>query len=143
MIVGIDIGVKGALALLDGKEVIEIIDMPDFKTKEGLKTIAYFVMGKVVYVEEPFSLPNQNNVLTNQYFGLVLSQCIAFAKEVHRVSPKQWTNHYGVGSDKKKHLTKAKKYFPLAPIGRHDRADALLIARYGQYLEKIKIKINS
>ena len=143
-IVGIDIGKKGALAILSKKrEFISIYDMPNFMKKDGLLEIRDIVKDNIIYIETPISLSGQNNTLTNQYFGMVYAICIAYAFEVYRVAPEVWIAHYGIGGDKKKHIRLAKELYFGIPIVRHDRADALLIARYGAYIEKIKSKRKS
>jgi len=144
MIVGIDIGKKGALAVLTKNgEFVALHDMPNFNKKEGILEIVNIVKGNIIYIETPISLRGQNNTLTNQYFGMVYAICIEHAEVVYRITPKVWINHYGVGSDKKKHVQEAKKHFFGVPIVRHDRADALLLAKYGVYIEKVKSKRKS
>jgi len=136
---GIDIGLNGALSIVTpDNKVLSIIDMPNFKDREGLQEIGDFVRGEIVYIERPLSLKNQNNVKTNIYYGLVLSQCILNAKEVFEIMPKVWTAHYGLTNDKREHVKTAKNFFKSEHVTRHDRADSLLIAKYGNYIEKIK-----
>ena len=136
---GIDIGVNGALSIVDtNNKVLAIIDMPNFKDREGLQEIGDFVRGEIVYIERPLSLKGNNNVNTNIYYGLVLSQCILNAKEIFEIMPRVWTAHYGLTNDKREHVKTAKNFFKPEYVTRHDRADSLLIAKYGNYIEKIK-----
>jgi len=138
-ICGIDIGVNGALSIVTpDNKVLSLIDMPNFKDREGLQEIGDFVRGEVVYIERPLSLKGNNNVNTNIYYGLVLSQCLLNAKEVFEIMPRVWTSHYGLTSNKQEHVKTAKNFFRAEYITRHDRADSLLIAKYGNYIEKIK-----
>jgi len=137
---GIDIGVNGALSIVShDNKVLSLIDMPNFKDREGLQEIGDFVVrGEIVYIERPLSLKGNNNVNTNIYYGLVLSQCILNAKEVFEVMPRVWIAHYGLTNDKREHIKTAKSFFNPIYVTRHDRADSLLIAKYGNYIEKVK-----
>jgi len=136
---GIDIGVNGALSIVThDNKVLSLIDMPNFKDREGLQEIGDFVRGEIVYIERPLSLKGNNNVNTNIYYGMVLAICKINAKEVFEIMPRVWTSHYGLTSNKAEHIKTAKNFFKTEYVTRHDRADSLLIAKYGNYIEKIK-----
>jgi phosphoribosylpyrophosphate synthetase len=136
---GIDIGVNGALSIVShNNKILSLIDMPNFKDREGLYEIGEFVKGEIVYIERPFSPNGNNNVNTNIYYGMVLATCKMFAKEVYEIMPNIWTAHYGLTSNKQEHVKTAKNFFKSEYVTRHDKADSLLIAKYGNYIEKIK-----
>jgi len=138
---GIDIGINGALSIVNKNNIcVSIIDMPNFKDREGLLEIGDFVKDEIVYIEKPFSPKGQKNTNTNIYYGMVLAICKVNAKEVHEIMPKIWTAHYGLTSDKREHINTAKTFFGCSIVTRHDRADSLLIARYGNYIEKLKMR---
>ena len=141
VVIGVDIGVNGALAVIEnGKTCIDILKMPDFKTRNGLEELERFVNGRVVYIERPLSLKGQNNVQTNINYGLVLGCMIKSAYSVFEVMPKVWTSHYGLTNDKKTHIRTANSLIPNIKHKNitHDEADALLIGRYGCYIETLK-----
>ncbi|AKU42628.1 putative RNaseH-like domain protein [Vibrio phage H188] len=139
MIAAIDPGAKGAIAILDGEEVIEICDL----SKEPEKVINSVLVTygvKVAVVEMVGVMPHDSKVASfsfGQNVGRILAACALSGAEVVRVKPRKWQTWckiYGSGDTKKLGFALVKRVYGsemfLGPRGglKDGRVDALLIA---------------
>lgn len=155
-LLGIDPGISGALAVLDGDgAALEWCDMPTIKvgkrtvvdaagvvdwlrswrkvddvviaTVEQLGAIRNTGRGKDASVITQFSLGRSMGVIE----GVLVAESIS----ANYVMPVVWKRHHGlIGMDKDASRGVASRLFPDVPLTRkkdHNQADALLLAVYG------------
>jgi crossover junction endodeoxyribonuclease RuvC len=119
LVIGIDPGLSGALAVLDG-------------TGEVRRVAARVV------IERVSAMPKQGVSSTFTFgvaFGSILGAVQALNLPIEFVTPVTWKRALGLSSDKKAALHKARLMFPYAEINlekHHGRAEALLIAHWAQ-----------
>ncbi len=148
--VGIDPGVRGAIAALDAwGSVLWIEDMPTFTGVGGGKRRDYDTKKLVeliprdscVFVERqsprPYPpTPPQANFKIGYGFGLLVGILDALSVRYTVVLPQVWQRDMfpdGVGEGgKARSIITARRLFPNVSITRHDQADALLIAEWGR-----------
>ncbi len=150
---GIDPGITGALAFLDGDE-LTIHDMPVVATRTGRKQVSPHLLRSIIeaytpsgrlraVVEEVHAMPRQgvsSMFSFGQSFGVILGVLAGMYVPFDLVSPAVWMKSAGVQSktrDKDFSRTRALSVFPrhanLFSLKKyHGRADAALIAWYGQ-----------
>lgn len=147
MILGIDIGVSGAIAWLDDTGACAAVsDMPvvaGIASPHGLvqhltTMLRDHARPRHAYVERAQAMPRQGVVSMFTYgqsFGTVLGVLASYEIPYTLVSPSQWKRAFGlIGRDKDAARALAQQWFPAAPLARkrdHGRAEALLIARWG------------
>lgn len=153
LILGIDPGVSGAMALYDPAEgALEVTDTPVLfrnvgKTKRRIidaYQVARFIDERsseiaVVYIEQVGVRPQEGAVGAFSFgegFGLLKGICIANFLRVETVTPQAWKRAMAVKGDKDQSRARASVLFPRAvgawPLKKHDgRAEAALIALYG------------
>ena len=146
---GIDPGVSGAVAALDGSGILLAVhDMPTaivgksrkrHDVLEGqLAQILAQYPGATVWIEAVGAMPKQG-VSSTFLFGVCYGICRGVAAglglRVELVTPQVWKRACGLlGADKDAARAVASRRFPSAPLSRvkdGGRADALLIAAYG------------
>lgn len=152
MRIGIDPGISGALALLDDNlALIEVMDMPIMAMGKHKNQVNSAELGKllakwqsqngtaIVYLEAVHSMPGQGVSACFNFgdsFGCIRGVCGALQIPIVLVTPQSWKKHAGLlGKDKDYARTKAQQLYPGAELGlkKHiGRADAILIARFGQ-----------
>ena len=156
MIVGIDPGLSGALAVLAPDGTLEALcDTPTLtlKTTRGTRQ-EYDVPGMVsllapytgsqahVMVEESQAMPGQGvrSTWTTGYgYGLWLGVLAALEFPHTRIRPHVWKKAMGLKADKEQARGRAIQLFPQADLRlrkHHGRAEALLLAYYGQQNQK-------
>jgi crossover junction endodeoxyribonuclease RuvC len=150
--IGIDPGLSGALAVLAPDGTLEALwDTPTLtlRTSRGTKQ-EHDIPGLVallepysgpqshVFIEEAQSMPQQGvrSMFTcGLGMGLWLGVLAALRMPYTRVRPQIWKRALGLGKDKEASRLRAMQLFPSAELRRkkdHGRAEALLLARYGQ-----------
>ena len=150
MIIGIDPGLTGAVAVIG--EDVEVHDIPVMARGKGQGRVKAQVnaAGLVelldlsvdggradVYLERVASMPGQgvaSMFSMGDTFGCIRGVCAALGYTVYLITPQEWKKAYKLGSDKEVIRAKAIELYPKAPLSRkkdHNRAEALLIARYG------------
>jgi crossover junction endodeoxyribonuclease RuvC len=151
-IVGIDPGLTGAVAVLTTDGSLEgLYDVPTLtlRTSRGTRQ-EYDVPGLVgllapytgsqthVVIEEAQAMPGQG---TRSMFtiglgmGIWLGVLAVLQLPYSRVRPQIWKKAFGLGKDKKASRLKAMQLYPAADLRlrkHHGRAEAVLLARYGQ-----------
>lgn len=147
MILGIDIGVSGAIAWLDDTGACAaVIDMPiadGIASPHGLvqhlrERLREHARPRHAYIERAQAMPKQGVVSMFRYgqsYGIVLGVLASYEIPYTLVSPSYWKRTFGLlGRDKEAARALAQQWFPCAPLARkcdHGRAEALLIARWG------------
>jgi hypothetical protein len=151
--IGIDPGLTGAIAFVDSRETCAIEDMPTVDLPgEGLvrRRVDGLALARLlrqyvpaghacqVVVEDVHAIGGS----AVQTMGSMMRSlgAIEGVLEVLRmpptmVRPQAWKKRFGLGSDKKQSLAVARTLYPSAPLKlakHHNRAEALLLARYGQ-----------
>ena len=154
-VLGIDPGLTGAIAILEGKNVIKVFDMPTMaegkKNKKQLNSAQLVNIIKenvtngdevAVIVEQVNAMPGQGVTSMfnfGQTFGAIKGICAALNLPIFFVRPSKWKKHYElINSSKDASRTKAIEMYPslsnqLAKKKDVNKSDAILIARY--YIE--------
>lgn len=150
--IGIDPGLSGAIAVLNGDDVT-VHDMPVFRYSEtgfvkravDLKSLTYILYQAsgdgaappYVFLERVNAMPGQGVAgmfnLGMSYWGAAgVAHGLDYPVELIR--PQAWKQHFGLGRDKETARALAHHHYPDVDLHlkkHHGRAEALLIARYG------------
>ena len=151
-IFGIDPGIAGAIAILDRKEIIDVIDLPTMsegkKNKKQLNSahLSQYISSNVkdinksvVVVEQVNAMPGQGVTSMfnfGQTFGSIKGICAALKLPIFYVRPAKWKKHFElINSSKDASRTKVIEMYPsissrLTKKKDVNKADAILIARY-------------
>lgn len=158
LIGGIDPGLHGGIAFINGSDVPIIHDMPVVMEKSGKKSISTRVdemelidilLGNerkpyLVAIEKASPFPKQggvSNFSIGYQFGLLKGILSALAIPYEIIPPKQWQKHFfgGMGDDTKYNSYQAaSRLFPMAELRTKrgkildGRSDALLIAEFAR-----------
>lgn len=138
MYIGIDPGKDGAIAVLEGDELMNISDMP-YMLDTTREIIRLMQGNKFVALEAQQAMPKQgvsSTFTTGQGFGRLEGLLTGLQIPYEVVRPQRWMREMGipVGADKRKHVEVAQSLYPLAPLtgprGKllDGRGDALLLA---------------
>ena len=153
ILIGIDPGLTGAIAILEDKKVLNIYEMPVMaegkKNKKQLNSAQLVTLIKeyannnnddvVVIVEQVNAMPGQGVTSMfnfGQTFGAIKGICAALKLPIFFVRPLKWKKHYElVNSSKDSSRTKAIEMYPtlsnqLAKKKDVNKSDAILIARF-------------
>jgi len=149
MKIGVDCGISGAIALLnDNGSFISVHDMPvmagtgkrqQVNASELAKIFRSMFEGGEAYVERVSAMPKQGVSSMFSFgtsYGIVLGVLAAIGIPTILVTPQSWKKRAGLtGKEKDYARTLAQQLYPAAELGRKKdigRADALLIARFGE-----------
>lgn len=159
--VGIDPGLTGAVAFLpDGREPF-VVDMPTVQHSKGghvrravdpfaltrllrTNTTGPDVIDAEVYVERVNAFPGQgvSSVFSlGMTFGAITGVVAALGLPLHYLEPRAWKQHYKLDKEKEMARALATRYYPSVDLSRkkdHNRAEALLIARYGREIGSLR-----
>ncbi len=142
IVVGIDPGQSGAVAVLDGDNVA-VHDMPltDHVRRKRVDAVALFgllgVRPDLVVVEEVHGRPG-NGAAATFTFGMGLGAVLAVLElgghPFQLVTPQRWKADVlaGTAKDKAAAVAWAQARFPRLGKLRHDRAEALCLAWWGR-----------
>ena len=152
IVVGIDPGLSGAIAILSDNKVINIFDMPVMsegkKNKKQLNSAQLVNIikdytnddeEKVVIVEQVNAMPGQGVTSMfnfGQTFGAIKGICAALKLPIYFVRPSKWKKHFNlINSSKDSSRTKVIEMYPslsnqLSKKKDVNRSDAILIARF-------------
>jgi len=151
MILGIDPGLDGGLAIIDGS-AIELLETIPTQTKGGfikrqvdaqkLSNILRVYPDLVCYLEGVASRPGQGVASVFSFgdtYGAIRGVLGALNIPVYTVSPSKWKKALEVSS-KEDSLKASKDLFPSVQFKKkdHNIAEALLIAYYGQKEREIE-----
>lgn len=151
MMVGIDCGITGALAVIDNGEILEVYDMPtrtvevSNKTKQEIngyelaRIIRSIPYGANINLEKVAAMSKQG--VTSMFgfgasFGMIRGVLESLGKSYSLITPQVWKKHFGlIGTEKDVARLKAIELFPMASLyfkRKRDggRADAALIGLY-------------
>ena len=150
MIVGIDPGLSGAIALLNPTtRAVEVWDMPLVASKAGqpvtdLHNLAKLLSPKgagheIAILEQVHAMPKQGVSSTfrfGQNYGAIQMAVAGHGYDVRDVTPNAWKKHFRLGSDGEASRGLAIQRFPqladaLKRKKDHNRAEAVLLALYG------------
>jgi crossover junction endodeoxyribonuclease RuvC len=150
MIIGIDPGISGAIAVMDGNGLFHVADMPTLevmsgKTKKrhisaaGLRDILLDYKHAHVFVERVSAMPGQG--VTSMFnfgrsAGIIEGVVVALGMPYTYVSPAVWTKAVGRAAGKDASRARAMELFPnesymFQRVKDDGRADAALIAYWG------------
>jgi len=146
---GIDPGLSGALALLDGDGALfQVEDLPVMARGRGRVKSELDAAGlarllrphagqiRLAVVEQVASMPGQGvaSIFSlGHSLGSIVGVLAALAIPLRLVPPAVWKRAAGVSADKNLARSEAIRLWPNAPLDRvkdHNRAEALLLARY-------------
>jgi crossover junction endodeoxyribonuclease RuvC len=148
--IGIDPGISGALAIVDGDGHLEdLADMPVMTLIGKRQTVNGAALAKVLrvwivdepataYLEQVAAMPGQGVSGMFSFgcsYGIVQGVLAALGIPVVFVSPRSWKKRADlIGKEKDMARTIAQRLYPAAELDRKKhvgRADAILIAKYG------------
>ncbi len=151
-IIGIDPGLSGAIAILDGLKVYDMFDMPIMsegkKNKNQLNSAQLVNIMKrhilpngdtFVIVEQVSAMPGQGVTSMfnfGQTFGAIKGICASLSLPIFYVRPAKWKKHFElINASKDASRTKVIEMYPsiserLRKKKDVNKADAILIARY-------------
>lgn len=159
LVLGIDPGLDGALALLDGNALVMAGALPTAEDTTGKRTIcsrafATFLQALVprpdlTVIEAVHAFPRDHPVSAFSFgrtYGQLLAVLEVLEMPLIRVPPEAWKKRVLAGCDKGKDASIAyvRQRWPLANLRRttksrkdsHDYAEAILLAEYGRlYLQ--------
>ena len=151
-IIGVDPGLTGAIAILDGNKVVDIFEMPVMaegkKNKRQLNSAQLVSMIRenvknkeetAVVVEQVNAMPGQGVTSMfnfGQTFGAIKGICAALDLPIFFVRPSKWKKHFElINSSKDSSRTKVIEMYPslsnqLSKKKDVNKSDAILIARF-------------
>jgi crossover junction endodeoxyribonuclease RuvC len=158
MILGIDPGIHGAIAALNGREVALLADLPvhvlaakgrgdraelDVHTLHSL--IAELGPIEHAFVEKVAARPGNGSVSMfrfGQACGAIYATLVVMGIPITLVLPRVWQSHHGIGPTPDAARQRAVQLYPaLAPrFARKadgNRADALLLAAHGRHVREL------
>lgn len=161
IVIGIDPGLTGAVAVMDHNGVRAVFDLPTMpvpgagpkalvKNKIDGRALCQLLLkhcpaseGKPrVFLEKVSTMGGANNAVQTQgslmrSLGAIetVVECLNFPME--QVAPQSWKKQFGIGSDKAKALDVARRLHPeaaaeLKRVRDHNRAEAILLAHFGR-----------
>ena len=152
VIVGIDPGLNGAIAIIENFKVIDLFDMPVMtegkKSKRQLNSalLVKILRDKIKNYEETSVVVEQVNAMPGQgvtsmfnfgqSFGAIKGICAALQLPIYFVRPTKWKKHFNlIKTHKDASRTKVIEIYPdvsgkLSRKKDSNKADAILIARY-------------
>ena len=151
-IIGVDPGLTGAIAILDGNKVINLFEMPVMaegkKNKRQLNSAQLVSIIKeniknkeetAVIVEQVNAMPGQGVTSMfnfGQTFGAIKGVCAALELPIFFVRPSKWKKHFElINSSKDSSRTKVIEMYPslsnqLSKKKDVNKSDAILIASF-------------
>ena len=151
-IFGIDPGIAGAIAILDEKKIVDVIDLPTMadgkKNKRQLNSahLSQYISSNIIDINKTVVVVEQVNAMPGQgvtsmfnfgqTFGSIKGICAALNLPIFFVRPAKWKKHFDlINSSKDASRTKVIEMYPsisprLSKKKDVNKADAILIARY-------------
>lgn len=152
LVIGVDPGVSGAVAILADGALVDVVDMPTAGRGKACRrevnagALAAMLTEHIrqhagadvaAAVEAVHAMPGQGVSSTYRFgeaTGVVLGVLAALRVMVYRPSPVRWKRAAGlIGAGKDASRGLAAERYPTAPLGRkrdHGRADAILLAEW-------------
>ena len=150
-IFGIDPGIAGAIAILDGNEIIDVLDLPTMSEGKKIKQLnsahlSQYISSNVkdinktvVVVEQVNAMPGQGVTSMfnfGQTFGAIKGISATLKLPIYFVRPSKWKKHFElINSSKDASRTKVIEMYPsfaekLSKKKDVNKSDAILIARF-------------
>ena len=146
-VIGIDPGLSGAIALVVGRELRAVLDMPTMpsgKTSEvdlhaAREILSEFGPADLVVLEHVNGIQGSGATSAFNFgagWGGLRGLLVALDRPHQLVRPPRWTKDLAVGADKAAHRRAAQGFYPehahlFARVKDDGRADAALLARWG------------
>lgn len=149
-VLGIDVGLNGALALIEDGQLLEVHDMPTVTLERNSKTkrmvnanaLSLIIRGSkadVAYLERLNAMPGQgvtSMFSMGQSLGVVLGILAAYQIATTTIPPRTWQKALDVPQGKDGSRYRAAQLFPESSelfkrVKDDGRSDATLIAAYG------------
>lgn len=149
-ILGIDVGLNGALALIEDGQLLEVHDMPTVTLERNSKTkrmvnaqaLSLIIRGSkadAAYLERLSAMPGQgvtSMFSMGQSLGVVLGILAAYQIATTTIPPRTWQKALDVPQGKDGSRYRAAQLFPESAdlfqrVKDDGRSDATLIAAYG------------
>jgi len=149
-VLGIDVGLNGAIAIVEGDQLIEVHDMPTFTVERNAKNkrmvnaaeLARLIRQSApasAYLERLSAMPGQgvtSMFSMGQSLGVVLGILAALDIPTTTIPPRTWQKAIDVPQGKDGSRYRAAQLFPahaakFARVKDDGRSDAALIAAYG------------
>jgi hypothetical protein len=155
---GVDVGLTGAIALLNERELIEVADLPTMPVGQGtgrvknqinaagFSELLRSLLSKIehapamVYIEKVGAMPDQGIAgafSLGDSAGSIRGVVTALELPIQWVTPQSWKKHYKLPKEKDVARSVAINLYPGAPLHlkkHHNRAEAILIGLYGRSL---------
>jgi crossover junction endodeoxyribonuclease RuvC len=151
LVLGIDPGKEGAVALIHDRELVAVFDMPVLKLNKGTKVCGHTLNAKLADILHPYP-PIDLAVIENVHstpqmgvassfdfgrsFGVAEMAIIARGIRLEYTRPAKWKGALGLNADKSSSLALARATWPSSDaftLKKHEgRAEAALIAEYGR-----------
>lgn len=154
-VLGIDVGLNGAIAIVDGDRLIEVHDMPTFTMERNGKNkrmVNAAELARLIrqaspgsaYLERLSAMPGQgvtSMFSMGQSLGVVLGILAALDIPTTTIPPRTWQKALDVPQGKDGSRYRAAQLFPahaaqFARVKDDGRSDAALIAAYGATVKK-------
>jgi len=141
--IGVDVGKKGAAAILSEKgKILDIIEFSKHTEPEIAHLLNKSFLNNIedyfAYIEKVHSSPQMGVTSSFSFgksFGFIIGCLTALQIPFEFVTPQKWQKSLGCLSKGDKNITKqkAQQLFPNSPVTiTHNIADALLIAEFGR-----------
>lgn len=156
LIIGIDPGLSGALSFIDHRGLRALVDIPIMSRggkgfvknqinaaalsealKEPIHSDGYSKNDTVVFIELVNAMSGQGRssiASLGMSAGIIEGVVCALGYPHKYVTPGFWKKHFKLDRDKEHARALAQRFYPEADIHKkkdHNRAESLLIARYG------------
>lgn len=155
--IGIDPGITGALAAINHRGMLAVSDMPVMQRSKGGATVKNQVNAAAladllrqwlegydkneirIFIERVQAMPKQgvSTMFSMGHTCGIIEGVVAARGYPHElVTPREWKRALKLGSDKGQSRALAQRLYPEASLARakdHNRAEAILIARYGYH----------
>lgn len=150
-VIGIDPGKSGAVAMVDGLQLLGVFDMPTVKLNKGTELCGYSLNGLLAemlhdhgpvdfaVIEKVHTTPQMGVTSAGSFmesYGMSKMAIIARGIRLEYVSPQKWKSALGLNADKSASLALARAKWPDSDsfkLKKHEgRAEAALIAEFGR-----------
>lgn len=150
IILGVDPGASGAIAILTEGYLTEVFDVPIFEINKKKQIDIYQLAQKIdalnkrgkidqAFIEKVHALPKQGVSSCFNFgasYGVIQGILAANFIPINFVTPNKWKSHFKLGRDKDQSRQKASALWPLfvnqfSRKKDDGRAEAALIARWG------------
>lgn len=142
-VIGIDPGITGAIALHDAGRLTALQDMPVFDSRvdgAAVATLLREMKPDCVYIETSHAMPRNGSIASfslGMNTGIVIGVVQSLSHPLFRITPVRWKMKMGVKRlDKNALRGVVREMYPdwqscFARVKDHNRAEAVLISRYG------------